>query len=234
MKDQEPQRNGSFADADLATECTAKLAALTDNRKALATEGLTPAMLTAFEQQIAAFRALSTDENLLYTIVTNTAKRDAALEAARTGLRQVAQPIARAYGNESPEYRSLAIGEITRKSVAETLQVLLTAPEVGAAFVAEKPAQDQGFSAARLAALAPLYAALFEHEGQMHAAETARTAATRARVLAYNALNTECSSQCARGYDHFVETDQQKAQLFVRNPAPTGAPAVVPPGPPKL
>ena len=104
---------------------------------------------------------------------------------------------------------------------------------MGAAFVDEKQAQDQGFSAARLAALAPLYAGLFEHEGQMHAAETARTAATRARVRAYNALNTEFSSQCARGYDHFMETDQQKAQLFVRNPASHPAPAVVP-GPAKL
>ena len=233
MKDQEPQRNGSFADADLATECTDKLAALTDNLPALAGEGLTPAMLTAFEKQLTAFRALPTDENLLYAIVTNTGKRDAALEAARTGLRQVAQPIARAFGDQSPEYRSLAIGEITRKSVSETLQVLLTAPGVGAAFVADKKAQDQGFSAARLAALAPLYANLFAGEGKMHAAETARTAATRGRVLAYNALNTECSSQCARGYDHFMETDQQKAQLFVRNPASHPAPAVVP-VPPKV
>ena len=66
----------------------------------------------------------------------------------------------------------------------------------------------------------------------MHAAETVRTAATRSRVLAYNALNSECSSQCARGYDHFVETDQQKAQLFVRNPASRPAPAGAP-GPPK-
>ncbi|WP_210517649.1 hypothetical protein [Hymenobacter terricola] len=217
MKDQEPQRNGSFADADLATECTAKLAALTDNLKALADEGLTPAMLTAFEKQITAFQALPTDENLLYTVVKSTAKRDAALEAARTGLRQVSQPIARAYGNESPEYRSLAIGEVTRKTVPETLQVLLTAPGVGTVFVDDKQAQDQGFSAARLAALAPLYADLFACEGKMHAAETARTGATRSRVLAYNALNTECSSQCARGYDHFVELDASKARLFVRN-----------------
>lgn len=231
MKDQEPQRNGNFTDADLATECTDKFAALTDNLKALADEGLAPAMLAAFDKQIAAFRALPTDENLLYAIVTNTTKRDAALEAARTGLRQVAQPIARAYGDQSPEYRSLAIGEITRKSVPETLQVLLTAPGVGAAFVDDKQAQDQGFSAARLAALAPLYADLFAHEGKMHAAETARTAATRARVLAYNALNTACSSLCARGYDHFMESDQQKAQLFVRNPAshPEAAVAPVPP-----
>lgn len=59
----------------------------------------------------------------------------------------------------------------------------------------DKKARDQGFSAACLAALAPLYANLFEHEEKMHTAETARTAETRGRVLAYNALNTECSSQ---------------------------------------
>ena len=49
IKDQEPQRNGSLADADLSTECTDKLGALTDNLAALATEGLTAAMLTAFQ-----------------------------------------------------------------------------------------------------------------------------------------------------------------------------------------
>ncbi len=228
MKDQESQRNGSFADADLATECAEKLAALTANLAALADEGLTPAMLTAFEQLIAAFQALPTDENLLYAIGTNTTKRDAALEAARTGLRQVAQPIGRAFGDQSPEYRSLAIGEVTRKSVPETLQALLTVPAVGAAYVADPKAVDQGFSAARLAALAPLHAALFDWEGKLHAAATARTAATRARVLAYNALNAQCSDLCARGYDHFVEIDQQKAQLFVRNPASHAAPAAKP------
>ena len=228
MKDQEPQRNGSFADADLATECTDKLGALSDNQAALAEEGLTAAMLTGFQQQIAAFQALPTDENLLYAIGTNTTKRDAALETARTGLRQVAQPIGRAYGDQSPEYRSLAVGDVSRKTVPEVLQALLTVPTVGAAYVKDPKAVDQGFSKARLTALAPLHTELFDWEGKMHAAETTRTAATRARVLAYNALNTLCSNYCARGYDHFVETDQQKAQLFVRRPAPTVAPAVVP------
>lgn len=116
IKDQEPQRNGSFPDADLATEGADKLAALTDNLKALAEEGLSPAVITAFGKQIATFRTLSTDENLLCAIGTNTAKREAALGAARTGLWQVSQSIARPYGNESPEYRSLTINEITRKS----------------------------------------------------------------------------------------------------------------------
>ena len=154
------------------------------------------------------------------------------LRPARTGLRQVAQPIGRAYGDQSPEYRSLAVGDVSRKTVPEVLQALLTVPTVGAAYIADPKAVDQGFSKARLTALAPLHTELFEQEGKMHAAETARTAATRARVLAYNALNTLCSNYCARGYDHFVETDQQKAQLFVRRPAPTVAPAVVPPTPP--
>ncbi|MDQ2792679.1 MAG: hypothetical protein M3Y12_01525 [Bacteroidota bacterium] len=231
MKNQEPQRNGSFADADLATECIEKHDALSDNLKALADEGLKAAMLTAFRQQITAFQALPTDENLLYSIGTNTTRRDAALEAARTGLRQVSQPIGRAYGDQSPEYRSLAVGEVTRKTVPEVLQALLTVPAVGAAFVDDARAVDQGFSQARLTALAPLYAELFEWEGKMHAAATARTAATRARVLAYNALNTLCSDYCARGYDHFVETDRQKAQLFVRHPTGYAAPAG-PPVPP--
>jgi len=232
MKDQDPQRNGSFPDADLATECIEKFEALTANLTALGEEGLTAAMLTAFKASIAAFQVLPTDENLLYAIGSNTTKRDAALEAARTGLRRVSQPIGRAYGDQSPEYRSLGIGEVTRKSVAETLQVLLTAPTVGAGFVDDEKATKEGFSAARLEALTPLYAELFAAEGKMHAAETARLAGTRVRVLAYNALNTLCSSLCARGYDHFVELDKQKAQLFVRVPASHPAPAVVPPKPP--
>ncbi|WP_046245941.1 hypothetical protein [Hymenobacter terrenus] len=222
MKDQEPQRNGSFADADLATECSEKLAALTANLAALGVEGLTAAILTDFGQAIAAFQALPTDENMLYTIGISTGKRNTALEAARTALRQVAQPIGRAYGDQSPEYRSLGIGELTRKSVPDTLQLLLTVPAIGAAFVQDPKAVDQGFSETRLTALAPLYAELFKWEGKMHTAETDRTTATRTRVLAYNALNTLCSSLCARGYDHFVEIDAAKAHLFVRNPASAG------------
>ena len=232
MKAQEPQRNGSFSDADLATECREKFDALTANLTALAVEGLTAAMLTEFQVRIGAFQALPTDENLLYGVAANTTRRDEALEAARTGLRRVAQPIARAYNDQSPEYRSLGIGEVTRKTVPETLQVLLTAPAAGAVFEADDKAIKEGFTKARLDALGPLYADLFATEGRMHAAETARLAGTRARVLDYNTLNTMCSALCARGYDHFVELDEQKAQLFVRRPAPTVAPAAVPPAPP--
>ena len=228
MKDTEPQRNGSFSDADLAADCDEHLAALTANLAALAGEGLTQKMLDTFGASIAAFRALPTDESLLNAIVTNTQRRDTALEAARSGLRHVSQPIARAFGDQSPEYRSLAIGEVTRKSVPETLQVLLTVPTTGAGFVQDAKAVLEGFTEARLLALAPLYAALFAAEGQLRAAETARAAATRSRVLAYNTLNTTCSNLCARGYDHFVETDAQKAQLFVRTPASHPAPPPTP------
>ncbi|WP_046247106.1 hypothetical protein [Hymenobacter terrenus] len=232
MKDPEPQRNGSFSDADLAAECTEKHDALLANLPALAAEGLTQAMLTAFQQQIKAFQALPTDENMLYAIGTNTGKRDVALEAARTGLRHAANPIDRAYGDRSPEYRSLAVGNISRKTVPQVLQTLLTVPTVGAAFVNDPKAVAEGFSEARLTALAPLYTALFEWESKMHAAETARTTATRTRVLAYNALNTLCSNYCARGYDHFVEKDQQRAQLFVRNPASEDGSSTTPNEPP--
>ena len=232
MKSTDPQRNGSFSDADLATDCDENLVALTDNLKALQDEGLTAEMLKEFGSSIEAFRALPTDESLLNAVVMHTQRRDATLEAARSGLRHVSQPIGRAYGDQSPEYRSLAIGEVTRKSVPETLQVLLTAPTTGAGFVNDPKAVKEGFTAARLLALASLYAELFAAEGHMHAAETTRTAATRFRVLAYNTLNTDCSGYCARGYDHFVEIDAQKAHLFVRRPASHPAPAVVPPVPP--
>ena len=76
-------------------------------------------------------------------------------KAARTCLRQVAQPIGRAYGDQSPEYRSLAVGDVSRKTVPEVLQALLTVPTVGAAYVKDPKAVDQGFSKARLTALAP-------------------------------------------------------------------------------
>ena len=78
MKDNEPQRNGSFSDADLATDCDENLVALTDNLDALDEEGLTKEMLAAFSTDIAAFRALPTDESLLNTIGMNTQRRDAA------------------------------------------------------------------------------------------------------------------------------------------------------------
>ena len=57
-------------------------------------------------------------------------------------------------------------------------------------------------------------------------ADQTRQQGTRARVLAYNALDTRCARLCARSYDHYAETDATKAKAYVRNPesaAPTEA-----------
>ena len=99
------------------------------------------------------------------------------------------------------------------------LNLLLTVPGIGTPFLQDPKAIAEGYTADRLAPLPGLYKALFGLEGEVGKSETAAEQATRTRVLAYNALNTKCSTYCARGYDHFVETDASKAKLFVRNPA---------------
>lgn len=232
MKDKTPLRNGSFADADLAADCDDHATALENCLAELKDEGMTASMVTEFRQETENFRQLPTDDNLLKQVTTAVGKRDDALEAARTGLRRASQPIGRAFGTDSSEYRSLAVGEVSRKTVTEVLNLLLTVPGIGAPFLKDAKAVAEGYTADRLTPLAGLYHTLFALEGLVGKAETTAEQATRTRVLAYNALNTKCSAYCARGYDHFVETDALKAKLFVRNPASHPAPAV-PPVPPK-
>lgn len=219
MKNKEPERNGAFSDADLAADCDLRAEHLEAHLKALQGEGMTAEMITAFRADTLAFRRLPTEVNLSGLVSAAIDKRDAALEAARTGLRRAAKPLSRAFGDESPEYRGLQVGEVSRKTVTQVLNLLLTVPTAGAPYVDDNQAKAEGFSADRLAALQPLYDDLFQLEAKVTAAETAAQKGTRARVLAYNALNTTCSTYCARGYDHFVEQDENLTSLFVRHPA---------------
>ena len=228
MKDKTPLRNGSFADADLAADCDDRANALESCLDELKSEGMTAQMIKDLRQETADFRRLPTDENLLKLVTSAVNKRDTALEAARTGLRRASQPIGRAFGTDSSEYHSLAVGEVSRKTVTEVLNLLLTVPDIGTPFLQDPQAVAEGYTADRLAPLAGLYQDLFELEGLVGKAETAAEQGTRTRVLAYNALNTKCSAYCARGYDHFAETDASKAKLFVRNPASHPAPAGAP------
>lgn len=232
MKDKTPDRNGSFADADLAADCDAHADALEAHLDQLSNEGMTAKMLVDFRTSITDFRGLPTADSFTKKVTAAVEKRDAALESARTGLRRASQPIGRAFGDESAEYRSFQVGEVSRKTVTEVLNLLLTVPTVGATYLTNPAAVAEGYSADRLAPLPGLYQRLFELEGLVGNAETTAEQATRTRVLAYNALNTTCSTYCARGYDHFVELDASKAKLFVRNPASradTTPPALAPP-----
>jgi len=219
MKNKEPERNGSFSDADLAADCDLRADHLEAHLPALQGEGMTAGMITEFRAATLAFRRLPTEVNLSGLVTAAVDKRDAALEAARTGLRRAAKPLSRAFGDESAEYRSLQVGEVSRKTVPQVLNLLLTVPGAGAPYVDDTQAKAEGFDKERLTALQPLYDDLFKKEAAVTAAETAALKGTRARVLAYNALNTTCSAYCARGYDHFVEQDETLTSLFVRHPA---------------
>lgn len=229
MKDKTPTRNGIFADADLAADCDDRANSLESCLDELLDEGMTAQMITAFRQETEAFRQLPTDDNLLKQVTTAVDHRDTALEAARTGLRRASQPIGRAYGTESSEYHSFAVGEVSRKTVSEVLNLLLTVPGIGTPYLKDAKAVAEGYTANRLKPLPGLYQTLFTMEGEVGKAETTAEQGTRTRVQAYNALNTKCSAYCARGYDHFVETDASKARLFVRNPA--SHPDTTPPAP---
>jgi len=231
MKAKTPTRNGSFADADLAADCDDRANSLESCLNELKGEGMTAQMITDFRKETESFRQLPTDDSLLKLVTTAVGKRDDALEAARSGLRRASQPIGRAFGTESSEYHSFAVGEVSRKTVTEVLNLLLTVPSIGTPYLQDPKAIAEGYTADRLTPLPGLYQTLFTLEGQVGKAETTAEQATRTRVLAYNALNTKCSAYCARGYDHFVETDASKAKLFVRNPAshPDTAVAPLPP-----
>lgn len=233
MKSKVLERNGSFADSDLADDVDIRVAYMSENLVALAEEGLTVLMVGALRDDCLAFRQLPSEITLSNLVSTAVVTRDAALEAARTGLRTAARPIRRAFGDESPEYRSFSVGEVSHKTVSQVETLLLTVPTIGLPFLTNAKAIAEGFNAGRLNALADLYTALFNAEAAVKTAETVALKGTRARVLAYNALNTTCSLYCAKGYDHFVEIDETLAQLFVRHPASHSSSNDTPPTPPE-
>jgi len=121
------------------------------------------------------------------------------------------------------------VGEVSRKSVPVVLVLLQTVPGVAAAYLTDAKAVAEGFGPARLAPLPGLYQELFDREAAIGRFETAAQLGTRTRILAYNALNIRCADFCAKGYDHFVETDALAAKAFVRHPASHPAAPVVPP-----
>lgn len=85
----------------------------------------------------------------------------------------------------------------------------------------DKKARDQKFSAACLAALAPLYAGLFKHESKMDAA------ATRGRVLAYNALTPSAAASAPAATTISWKSTSRKPSFSCVTPSHPG-PAVVP------
>jgi hypothetical protein len=220
MKDPEVIRQNALSDADLVADCRRRSAQARQDLAALQAEGVTAADLDLLDQEAAAFEKMPADDALEYARVALRQTRDEALEAGRTALRTVLNPVRRAYGDTSPQLRRFGAGRLADASVAEVLNLLQDAQTTGTAYLTDPNTAAEGFTQARLNGLAPAHAALRAAQQQYLDADQARQQGTRARVLAYNALDTRCARLCARSYDHYAERDATKAKAYVRNPAP--------------
>ncbi len=228
MNDTPVNRQNALSDADLVADCRARISQARRDLADVQAEGITAADLAAFEAEATAFEQDPGDADFLYTQQAKREERDAVLEAARTVLRDVLGPIRRAYGDASPQYKRFDAGRLADTSVPDILNLLTDAASTGSGYLTDTKALKEGFNQARINALMPAHAALQTAETAFKNAAQARLEGTRARTLAYNALDTRCAQLCARGHDYYVERNATKARAYVRNPAP-GAGAGVPP-----
>ena len=230
MKDLAVPRQNAFSDADLVADCRQRLGQARLDLADLAAEGVTAADLDGFEAAATAFEQLPTDDALEYTRVTLRQTRDTTLDAARIAVRDVLNPVSRAYGDTSPQLKRFGAAGLADASVADVLNILANAPAIGAPYVSDPATVREGFTQARLDALPPAHDALRQAQQKFLDADQARQEGTRTRTLAYNALDTRCANLCARGHDHYQARNATKAAAYVRDPAP-GPGAVVTPAP---
>lgn len=225
MKDTEVTRQNAFSDADLVADCRQRLGQARLDLADLKAEGVTKADLDSFETDITAFEQLPSDEALEYTRVALRQTRDADHEAGRMALRDVLNPVRRAYGDTSPQLKRFGAARLADASVADVLGLLADAQATGTPYLTDPNTTKEGFTQARLDVLAPAHAALRLAQKGFLDADQARQEGTRARSQAYNALDTRCANLCARGHDHYSARNATKASAYVRDPAPVAGSA---------
>lgn len=231
MNDPEVSRQNALSDADLVADCRQRVSQAHLDIKDLETEGVTDADLKDFDKAIELFEQMPSDDALEYTRVALRETRDAALETGRAAMRDVLNPVRRAYGDTSPQLKRFGAARLADASVADVLNHLADAPATGAPYLTDPKTVKEGFTQDRLGALPSAHDALRDAQKNFLDADQARAEGTRARAQAYNTLDTRCANLCARGHDHYQARNATKARAYVRNPAPVDtAPSVPKPG----
>ena len=220
MKDREVSRQNAFADDDLVADCRQRVSQARLDLRDLGAEGVTAADLDSFETAIDAFEQLPADDALEYNRVALREVRDTALEDGREVLREVLNPVRRAYGDTSPQLRRFGAARLADASVPDVLGLLADAPAVAASYLTDPKTVREGFTQARLDALGPAHTALRQAQKAFLDADQTRLEGTRVRIQAYNALDSRCANLCARGHDHYQARNATKASAYVRDPAP--------------
>lgn len=218
-------RQNALSDADLVADCRQRISQARLDLPALADEGVTAAGLNDFEQATTDFEEMPSDEALEYSRVALRQTRDAALAAGRDALRAVLKPVSRAYGDTSPQLKRFGASRLGDASVADVLNLLTDAETTATPYLTDPKTMAEGFTQARLNKLQPTHDTLRDTQKAFLDADQLRQEGTQARVLAYNALDTQCAKLCARGSDHFATLDAAKADAYVRNPSPAAGSA---------
>ena len=231
MKDAPVTRQNNLSDADLVADCRQRVGQARLDLNDLKAEGLTAADLDSFDTAIADFEKMPADDALEYTRVALRETRDTALEAGRAAVRDVLNPVRRAYGDTSPQLKRFGAARLADASVADVLGLLADAPTTATPYLTDPKTVKEGFTQARLDALPPAHDALRTAQKNFLDADQARAEGTRARTQAYNALDTRCANLCARGHDHYQARNATKARAYVRDPAPGDATLPVAPKP---
>ena len=220
MKDPEVTRQNNLSDADLVADCRQRVSQARLDLTDLQAEGVTTADLDDFDLKIDAFEKLPSDDALEYARVALRETRDTAHETGRVALRDVLNPVRRAYGDGSPQLKRFGAARLADASVPEVLGLLADAPATGAPYLTDAKTVKEGFTQVRLNALPLAHTALRDAQKNFLDADQARQEGTRFRTQTYNALDTRCAALCARGHDHYQARNATKAGAYVRDPAP--------------
>ena len=205
------ERRSGMSDPDLSADCRQRLVALRRDQPELQADGVTVARLDQFEADLDVFEKLPADTLDEQIKARETQRRNAAMEDLRIPLRAVRGPVEDAYGDRSPEYRSLGLADMAELNDADLLRAAVTAGAAGKLLLDDLKIVTEGLNQDRLDAIEPAAAKFKAVIGEQTRLVTTRSLNAHARARKHNLLHDECGTLCAKGVRRYEDTDPKRA-----------------------
>ena len=239
------ERNYNMPDPALKFKCDDVLDSMDRDIAEFSLRGFTPAKKTEFENQILAFDALPTDNEMEALKEIQTANKNDKREILTTQINTILTMVENVFGYDSPEYNYFTEdASLSRLNDSELYWLAKDVIRGGTRFMAELA--PEGLTPALIA---DLEAARDDYDAAMidlHKAEKERSLAANTRVRAGNELYALLVKYCNTGKDIWYDVDEAKYNDYVLYEGGSGGeepppidpvdppvePPVVPPIPP--
>jgi hypothetical protein len=216
MHDKIPVAEYPSTQAALWQRCLDLQPALSRDAALLASRGVTPARLTKFQTDTAAFGEMEPDKVLQQEGATVTEEKDAVRVALETAMQDVLGIISTVDNLRSARYKRFGVADVSGLSDARLHLAATILVKQGRKYLPEYVAA--GLTEALLTAVETQNATFVDSLADRKEAESTRSGATRARVLFANGLYRQLAQLCATGEAYWQLTDATKAAEYVINP----------------